>query len=54
MKDNVKALRQIIADAIEANPEAYTDVVLGFVLDSVFAQNSGTFMDVDTDLKPAA
>ncbi|KAF9987148.1 ubiquitin-specific protease otu1 [Modicella reniformis] len=29
MKNNVKALRQIVADAIEANPEAYPDVVLG-------------------------
>ncbi|KAG0219498.1 ubiquitin-specific protease otu1 [Mortierella sp. GBA43] len=29
MKGNIKALRQIVADAIEANPEAYSDVVLG-------------------------
>ncbi|KAK3813257.1 MAG: hypothetical protein J3Q66DRAFT_347765 [Benniella sp.] len=29
MKNNVKGLRQIVADAVETNPEAYTDVVLG-------------------------
>ncbi|KAI7822857.1 hypothetical protein BC939DRAFT_452823 [Gamsiella multidivaricata] len=29
MKENIKGLRQIIAQAIEANPEVYPDVVLG-------------------------
>ncbi|KAF9361464.1 hypothetical protein BGX34_007125 [Mortierella sp. NVP85] len=29
MKNNVKGLRQIVADAVETNPEEYTDVVLG-------------------------
>ncbi|KAF9169770.1 hypothetical protein BGX21_009853 [Mortierella sp. AD011] len=29
MKNNVQGLRQIVAQVVEANPEAYSDVVLG-------------------------
>jgi hypothetical protein len=36
MKNNVKGLRQIVADAVETNPEAYTDVVLGCVSNIVY------------------
>ena len=32
MKSNVQGLRQIVAKAIDANPDAYPDVVLGYVL----------------------
>jgi hypothetical protein len=30
MKNNVQGLRNIVAKAIEANPDAYTDIVLGY------------------------
>lgn len=32
MKNNVQELRQIVAKAIDANPDAYPDVVLGYVV----------------------
>lgn len=32
MKSNIQGLRQIVALAIEANPDEYPDVVLGYVV----------------------
>lgn len=32
MKSNVQGLRQIVAKTIDANPDAYPDIVLGYVL----------------------
>lgn len=32
MKSNIRGLRQIVAQAIETNPDTYPDVYLGYVV----------------------